>query len=206
MAIVTFDRPADRVDELRARRGSVRFIEIPTHRFVMADGKGPPGGEAFTQRLPGMYGTAYKLRFALKAAGTETKVGSLEGLWWTESAETDLDRILSSDRDGWRLTLLVALPDEASETEIEDALAAGRAKVEPTIGANLRVESFGEGRVAQTLHVGPYTAERPTIERLHGAIHDAGLKERGRHHEVYLGNPQQSAPERLRTVLRHPVG
>lgn len=206
MAIVTFDRPTDRADELRARQGRVRFVEIPTHRFVMADGEGPPGSDAFTQRLPGMYATAYKLRFALKAGGTATKVGLLEGLWWTESGETDLDKILSSDREGWRWTLLIALPDDADDAEIEGALEAGRAKVEPTIAANLRVESLAEGRVAQTLHIGPYTSERPTIERLHAAIHEAGLKERGRHHELYLGDPQRSAPERLRTVLRHPVG
>lgn len=110
-----------------------------------------------------MYGTAYKLRFALKAAGTETKVGALEGLWWTESGETDLDRILGADREGWRWTLLVALPDEAGDAQIADALQAGRAKVQPAIAANLRVESYAEGRVAQTLHVGPYTTERPTI-------------------------------------------
>lgn len=60
--------------------------------------------------------------------------------------------------------------------------------------------------MAQTLHVGPYTTERPTIELLHVAIHDAGLMQRGRHHELYLGDPQRSAPERLRTVLRHPIG
>lgn len=206
MAIVTFDRPTDRTDELRARQGTVRFIEIATHRFVMADGEGAPGSEAFTERLPGIYGTAYKLRFTLKAAGTVSKVGSLEGLWWTDNGETDLDKILSSDREDWRWTLLIALPDEASDAQIDDALEAGRAKVEPTIAANLRVQPFAEGRVAQTLHVGPYTAERPTIERLHAAIRDAGLNERGRHHELYLSDPQRSAPERLRTVLRHPVG
>ncbi len=203
---MTFDRPADRADELRAKQGSVRFIEIPAHRFVMVDGEGPPGGEAFTQRLPGIYGTAYKLRFALKAAGTVTKVGSLEGLWWTETGETDLDRILSADREGWRWTLLIALPDEADHAQIEAALEGGRAKVQPAIARNIRIESFAEGRVAQTLHVGPYTTERPTIERLHAAIREAGLQERGRHHELYLGDPQRSAPERLRTVLRHPVG
>jgi hypothetical protein len=136
----------------------------------MVDGEDPPGGEAFTERLPGMYGTAYKLRFAFKASGTETKVGSLEGLWWTESGETDLDKILGSDREGWRWTLLIALPDEASDVQIEAAVEAGRAKVDPSVAENLRVESFVEGRVAQTLHVGPYTTERPTIELLRPAV------------------------------------
>jgi hypothetical protein len=171
----------------------------------MVDGEGPPGGDAFTQRLPGLYATAYRLRFGLKAAGIQTKVGSLEGLWWTEGGETDLDAILGSNREGWRWTLLIALPDEATDAQVEAALTAGRAKVEPSIAGNLRVESFAEGRVAQTLHLGPYTTERPTIELLHGAIHDAGTHERGRHHELYLGDPQRSAPERLKTVLRHPV-
>jgi hypothetical protein len=206
VAVVTFERAANRADEIKAKRGGVRFLDIPTHRFVMADGHGPPGGDAFAERLPGLYATAYKLRFALKAEGVETRIGPLEGLWWTEDGETDLDRILSSNRDGWRWTLLIALPDEASDAQIEDALEAGRAKLKATIATNLRVETFAEGRVAQTLHVGPYSTERPTIELLHAAIHDAGLMERGRHHELYLGDPQRAAPERLRTVLRHPVG
>jgi hypothetical protein len=206
VASVTFDRPTDRADELRATKGSVRFIEIPAHRFVMVDGDGPPGGEPFRQRVPGLYGTAYKLRFALKAASIETKVGPLEGLWWTESGETDLDRILGSDREDWRWTLLIALPDEATDTQLEPALEAGRAKIDPSTAENLRVESFAEGRVAQILHLGPYATERPTIERLHAAIHGAGLHERGRHHELYIGDPQKAAPERLKTVLRHPVG
>jgi hypothetical protein len=200
-----FERPADRADELKARQGSVRFLEIPAHQFVMVDGAGPPGGEAFTQRLPGLYAAAHKLRFALKAAGIDSKVGHLEGLWWTESGETDLDAILGSNREGWRWTLLIALPDEATKVQIETALAAGRAKVDPSIAEMIRVESFDEGRVAQILHIGPYTTERPTIERLHAAIHDVGLKERGRHHEIYLGDSRRSAPERLKTVLRHPV-
>jgi hypothetical protein len=67
------------------------------------------------------------------------------------------------------------------------------------------VEPFEEGDVAQLLHVGPYAEERPSIERLHAGIACAGLKERGRHHELNLGDPRRSAPERLRTILRHPV-
>jgi hypothetical protein len=201
----TFERAADRADELRARRDDVRFVEVPTHRFVMVDGHGPPGGEAFARRVPGLYATAYRLRFALKARGVETKVGPLEGLWWTENGETDLDAILGSDREGWRWTLLIAVPDEASHSEAEQALAAGKAKVEAGVASNLRVDPFEEGRVAQILHVGPYSAERPTIERLHRAIAEAGLRLRGRHHELYVGDPQRSAPDRLRTILRQPV-
>jgi hypothetical protein len=200
-----FDRPTDRADELKAPTDAVRFLEIPAHRFVMVDGQGPAASPAFEERLRGLYAAAFKLRFALKARGIEGKVESLEGSWWTESGETDLDAILGSDRSGWRWTLMIALPAAATEAELDAAVEAGRTKVSASIGRNLRIEQFAEGRVAQILHVGPYAAERPTIERLHAGIADAGLRERGRHHEVYLGDPKRSAPEKLRTILRHPV-
>ena len=55
------------------------------------------------------------------------------------------------------------------------------------------------------MHIGPYDAEAPTIERLHEAIAAAGLHPRGAHHEFYLGDPRGSAPARLRTLVRQPV-
>jgi hypothetical protein len=78
---VTIERPKDREDEYRVRRDAVRLLTIPAHRFVMVDGSGPPGGEAFEARMPGLYGTAYRSRFALKRRGVVGKVGPLEGLW-----------------------------------------------------------------------------------------------------------------------------
>jgi hypothetical protein len=73
------------------------------------------------------------------------------------------------------------------------------------LAPGLRVEPFDEGRVAQILHLGSYAEERPTIERLHAAVAAAGLRPHGRHHELYLGDPRRSRPERLRTLIRQPV-
>jgi hypothetical protein len=204
-AVPAFERPDDRAAELRGAPGVVRFLDLPPRRFVMIDGDGAPGSEAFAPRMPGLYTTAYKIRFALKARGIVTKVGPLEGLWWTADEATDLDTIFASDREVWRWTLLIAIPDEAAAPEIDRALDAARAKVDPTFATGLRVEPLDEGRVAQLLHVGPYAAERASIERLHAAVADAGLELHGRHHELYLGDPRTSAPERLKTILRHPV-
>jgi hypothetical protein len=201
----TFERPVDRAAELRGAPGAVRFLELPARRFVMIDGEGPPGPDAFTPRMPGLYTTAYKLRFGLKARGIVSRVGPLEGLWWTSDGVFDLDWLLEGSRDTWRWTLLIALPGEATVEEIDGALAAGRAKLDPGFAPGLRVETFDEGRVAQLLHVGPYAAEKASIERLHAAVEAAGFQLRGRHHEIYMGDPRTSAPERLRTLLRHPV-
>jgi hypothetical protein len=69
----------------------------------------------------------------------------------------------------------------------------------------VRLERFAEGQAAQVMHVGPYAEEAPTIARLHEFVAEQGYELRGRHHEIYLGDPRRTAPERLKTVLRHPV-
>jgi len=204
-AWVAFEKPADRAAELAGKPGVVRFLEIAPVRAVMVDGDGQPGETTFGARMPGLYTTAYSLRFALKHRGVERRVGMLEGLFWTADGATDLDLILGPDRGTWRWTLFIALPDEASDEELADALAKGRAKVPPEIAEDLRVETLTEGAVAQVLYLGRYDAERPTIEALHAAIAAAGLRPRGRHHELYLGDPARSAPAKLRTLIRQPV-
>ena len=201
----TFDRPADRAGELAGKPGVVRFLEVAPVRAVLVDGDGQPGETTFGARMPGLYTTSYDLRFALKRRGVERRVGMLEGLYWTADEAIDLDVILGPDRGTWRWTLFIALPDEATDDELAASLEKGRSKVTPEIAGNLRIETIAEGAVAQVLHLGPYAAERPTIERLHAAIAAAGLRPRGRHHELYLGDPTRSAPEKLRTLLRHPV-
>jgi hypothetical protein len=203
---VRFESPETRDQELRGRPGVVRFLDLPERRCVMIDGEGPAGEAAFAPRMPGLYATAWTLRFALKKRGAITKVGPLEGLWWTTDGTTDLDTIFGDgDRASWRWTLFIALPDEAAPEELEAALAAGRSKLAEPFAAGLRVEPFAEGRAGQLLHLGSYAAERPSIERLHVAIADAGLHPVGRHHEIYLGDPSRGDPDRVKTILRQPV-
>ncbi len=201
-----FETPADAAAALAGRPGVTRFLALPPVRAVMADGEGAVGPDAFRPLMPGLFGTAYALRFALKRRGVDRKVGPLEGLYSTVDGTTDLDRILGGDdRTGWRWTLLIALPAEADDAELEAALSMGRAKAGPDVAPRLRLGTLDEGRVGQLLHIGPYAAERPSIERLHAAIDAAGLRPRGAHHEIYVGDPAKAAPERLRTILRHPV-
>ncbi len=207
---VMFERPETRREEMAGRPGVVRFLHLPERTFVMVDGEGPPAEAAFTARMPGLYATAWSLRFALKRRGAADKVGLLEGLWWTTDGTTDLDSIFGGDpavgdRATWRWTLMIALPDQATDIELETALEEGRRKLESPYRDGLRIEPFAEGDVAQLLHQGPYSAERSSIERLHAAIAAAGLRPVGRHHELYVGDPRRSAPERLRTILRQPV-
>jgi hypothetical protein len=202
---IAFEKPADRAGELAGKPGVVRFLDVAPIRAVVVDGDGQPGEATFGARMPGLYTAAYSLRFALKRRGVERRVGLLEGLYWTVDGVTDLGVILGPERGGWRWTLFISLPDEATDDELAEALAKGRAKVVADVAANLRIETFAEGTVAQVLHVGPYAEERPTIETLHAAIAAAGLRPQGRHHELYIGDPGRSAPAKLRTLVRQPV-
>lgn len=203
--LVSFERPADRSAELAGKPGVVRFLTVAPVRAVMIDGGDQPGEATFAPRMPGLYTTAFALHFALKRRGLDRPTGMLEGLFWTTDHATDLDVILGPDRGTWRWTLLIALPDEATDAELAASLAKGRAKVEPGIAAGLRIERFEEGAVAQVMYLGPYADERPTIERLHDEITAAGLRPHGRHHELYLGDPRRAAPAKLRTLIRQPV-
>jgi hypothetical protein len=67
------------------------------------------------------------------------------------------------------------------------------------------LEVFHEGLSAQIMHVGPYSEEGPTVELLHAFIEESGYRMRGRHHEIYLSNPQRAKPENLKTILRQPI-
>jgi hypothetical protein len=204
------------IDELyKARKGKVEFIEVPELGFAVVDGRGAPGGAAFTEALQALYSVSYTAHFLLKKeAGNAPRVMPLEGLWWMEGTEAQatMERIAAgdgtmdeSDREQWHWrTMIMQLPP-IDEAMIERAVAEARAKKNsPSLGT-LRYERWTEGASAQLLHIGPYSQETANIIALHAAIAEHGLRPRGRHHEIYLGDPRRSAPEKLRTILRHPV-
>jgi hypothetical protein len=181
----------------------VAFLDLPPLRILRVDGRGDPnvaGGE-FQEAMAALFPLVYTLKFSLKRErGVDVRVGPIEALWW-DTADGPAPGSLGDQP--W--TLLIVVADAASDDDVRSAFAAVRAKRAPAALDRVRFEPFAEGRVAQVLHVGPYAAEAPTIARLHDAIAAAGLTPRGRHHEIYLGDPRRAAPERLRTILRQPV-
>jgi hypothetical protein len=71
--------------------------------------------------------------------------------------------------------------------------------------AQLRLERFCEGLCMQIMHVGPYSEEPATVAKMDAFAREHGYVKRGKHHEIYLGDPRRAAPEKLKTVLRHPI-
>jgi len=182
-------------------------VDVPELAFLMIDGRGDPNSSAVYQEAIGaLYSTAYTLKFTLKKRSPDRdfKVMPLEGLWWADDERPTLEE-LQDDRDSWNWTMMIAVPDEVTADEVAEATRTAAERRPNASLAKIRLERFAEGAAAQVMHVGPYSAEAPTIERLHAFVADEGYELRGRHHEIYLGDPRRTAPERLKTVVRHPV-
>ncbi|PXA68726.1 GyrI-like domain-containing protein [Cryobacterium arcticum] len=179
-------------------------VSVPPQRFLAVDGSGDPNSApAYTEAIEALYAVAYTLKFTSKRAGRDSVVGPLEGLWYAD----DMAVFTARDKAAWSWTMLISLPGWVSDGQVEEAVAAARLKKKSLPGLDrVRIESLDEGLCMQLLHVGSYDDEAPALARLHGEVLPAaGLRERGRHHEVYLSDPRRVAPEKLKTVVRQPV-
>lgn len=188
----------------KAPEKDVVFVEVPPIRYLMVDGQGDPNTvPEFQTAVETLYGTAYTIKFSLKKAaiGPEYTVPPLEGLWWCEGMEGfDKER-----KDLWCWTLMIPQPAHISEEILTSALSEMAAKGKAVSPGRIRLETLEEGLCVQTMHVGPYTDEEPTLEAMHRLAAEKGYSLRGRHHEVYLSDPRRTSPEKLKTILRHPV-
>jgi hypothetical protein len=135
-----------------------------------------------------------------KEQGLDYVVPPLAGLWWMLMADFDLER-----RDDWRWTLMIPQPEQVTKELLDQAVAAALKKKALPRLEKLRLEIYAEGQAAQILHVGPYSEETATIERLHTFIKEKGYHFCGKHHEIYLSDPRRTAPEKLKTIVRQPV-
>jgi hypothetical protein len=201
MSIVIDPRKTEKF--LSAPGGKPSLVDVPAFTFLMIDGTGDPtDSQTFADATQALFSVAYPVRFALKyGAGIDHPVMPLEGLWWIE----DDVPFTEASRDLWRWTLMIRQAEEVTPEILIDGITKARAKHPDAAVHLLRLERFEEGRAAQIMHTGPYSKEGPTIEKLHAFVADQGLTLHGRHHEIYLGDPRRTAPERLRTILRHPV-
>jgi len=185
------------------------LVDVPELGYLMIDGKGAPDEGAeypttdFQKAFAAFFPVAYTIKFRLKRDGLAMPVLPLEALWFTGENEA-FDMNVAPEKWGWRA--VIAVSDDVTTAIFEEAVAEVRRKKGNSDALDrLRFERWREGRSAQVMHVGPYSEERPTIERLHAFIAEQGLRPRGAHHEIYLGDPRRADPTKLKTVLRQPV-
>jgi hypothetical protein len=180
------------------------LIDVPDMAFLMIDGHGDPNtADEYRQAIEALYAVSYTAKFALKRApdGVDFTVMPLEGLWWA----SDMSSFAARDKSAWSWTAMIMQPEAVTADVVADAREAAAARKTLPALERMRFETFREGLSAQVMHHGPYADEAPTIARLHEFIAAEGYVLSGKHHEIYLGDPRRTKPERLRTVIRQPV-
>jgi hypothetical protein len=180
-------------------------VDVPPMKFLMVDGQGDPNtSPAYQEAMEGLYAAAYTLKFASKRElEKDYVVPPLEGLWWAEDVDVFT---IGLDKDAWQWTAMIMTPDWIDQEMVAPALDQAQERKELPALKRMRLETYHEGLSVQIMHIGPYSAEGPTLERMHGVfIPENGLVENGKHHEIYLSDPRRVPPERWQTVLRQPV-
>ncbi len=165
--------------------------------------------------MQALYGASYMLKFMSKKRPTNAidyPVMALEAIWWVPDGQFDIHV-----KDNWSWRAMIMQPDHIMPEMFAEARDQLRKKKPSAAVEALVFERYSEGLCVQTMHIGPYQTEPTTVERMtafeaeHGYVarHEC-VQKRGRlavfdHHEIYLGDPRKAAPEKLKTVLRHPV-
>jgi len=179
------------------------LVDVPDLQFVMIDGEGNPSGEAFAQASRWLFSVVFPIkRVAKERMGKSFVEPPLEGLWWAD----DMNDLIAGNRDKLKWRLMIVTADWVDEELFVQAMAKASERLgEPP--RSLRRERFAEGTSVQIMHVGPNSEEVATIARLyHEFLPEHDLIHNGHYHEIYLTDPSRVAPQKLKTVLRKPVG
>ncbi|MCW5877905.1 MAG: GyrI-like domain-containing protein [Anaerolineales bacterium] len=188
----------------------VVLVEVPRFNFIMIDGVIPANmavedAPDYQHALEALYSYSYTLKFMVKKDTdnpVDYAVMPLEGLWWSANSSREFT---PSRKDIWYFTAMIMQPEPVTTAHFAEAREQLRKKKDLRSLDLARFEAFEEGLVMQIMHIGPYSEEPATIKRMIAFGEEHGYRAHGKHHEIYLGDPRRTAPDRLKTVLRHPV-
>lgn len=188
-------------------------VDLPSATFISYSGQGAPESDAFADAIGALYSLAYTLKFTCKAEGQDFVVSTLEAFWWVDSGEdlaVDPSGIRDIPRDEWTWKAMIRLPDFVTS----EMFTAAQKQVHESKGIeavfSAKMELIEEGLCVQAMHVGPYSTEPETVQKMlefmasRSLVH-AARANTGPHHEIYLSDPRRTAPEKLKTIIRIPV-
>jgi hypothetical protein len=179
-------------------------VDVPAMNFLMVDGSGNPNtSQSYVEAVEALYAVAYALKFKIKKTRElDYGVMPLEGLWWADDMSTFTT---ARNKDAWYWTMMIMQPEPVTEKLFEETKLEVEKKKNPVALNKLRFETYDEGLSAHIMHLGSYDEEGPTIAKMHDFAVQQGYTLHGKHHEIYLGDPRKTAPEKLQTVLRQPI-
>ena len=184
------------------------LIKVPAINFIMVDGHGDPNGAEYHDAVGILYALSFSIKMS-KMGGNQPEgyfdyvVPPLEGLWGCEGNGYDPEH-----RNTWSWTSMIRQPDFVTQ-EVFDWACKQAEKKKPELDfTKARLAGYDEGDCVQIMHIGPFSTEPDSIEQIDQFIRESNLIDdcgERRHHEIYLSDPRKCAPERMKTVLRHPV-
>ena len=192
-------------------KGKPEIVTVPKMNYIAVRGKGNPNEEdgEYKKSIELLYGIAYTIKMSKKGDHKikgyfDYVVPPLEGFWWQEN----VDGIDYSHKENFQWISVIRLPDFVTKTDFDWAIeeATRKKKIDFSKVKFLEIE---EGLCVQCMHSGSYDDEPATVAAMDKFIADNGyendISDTRRHHEIYLSDARKVAPEKLKTVIRHPI-
>ena len=187
------------------------IVKIPPMNYVAVRGKGNPNVEGgdYQQAISILYAVAYTLKMSYKTdykieGFFEYVVPPLEGFWWQDN----IKGIDYSNKDTFNWISVIRLPDFITEKDFAWAVqtATKKKKIDCSLAEFLTID---EGLCVQIMHQGSFDSEPATVALLEDYLKEQGyendINEQRLHHEIYMSNTRKVAPEKWKTVIRHPI-
>lgn len=192
---VTLPVPVDVAALYKVRKGKVDIVNVPPLLVAYIDGVGAPPNAKFDDAIAALFAVSFTAKFASKAAhGDSPKVLPLASQW-----------TMAKSRKEWQWTMLIPqLPPIDAKAIRAAAKVASAKKPNPALDL-VKTKILREGTCVQSLHVGPYETIGTTIDAMLEDARARGYVPNGRYHEIYISDPNRTAPEKMRTICRMPV-
>ena len=187
------------------------IVNVPKANYIAVRGKGNPNeeGGAYQQAISILYAVAYTLKMSYKTdykikGFFEYVVPPLEGFWWQD----DFVGVDYTNKSAFNWISVIRLPDFVTREDFDWAVRKAMAKKKQDF-SKVEFFSYEEGLCVQCMHIGAYDDEPATVDAMHRFMEEQGytldITDQRMHHEIYLSDVRKVAPEKLKTVIRHPI-
>ncbi len=201
------------------------IVEVPLMNYIAVRGKGNPNeeGSEYKATIGLLYAIAFTIKMSKKGSRQidgyfDYVVPPLEGFWWQTAQEEDRNTALVKQRvlqgidytrkDDFHFISVIRLPDFVTKDDFDWAKEEA-AKKKKTDFSKVEFFTYNEGLCVQCMHIGSYDDEPETIKMMHDFAasqdYETDITDQRFHHEIYLSDARKVTPERLKTVIRHPI-
>ena len=187
------------------------IVTVPPMNYIAVRGEGDPNAEGgeYKQAIELLYGIAYTIKMSKKGAHQiegffDYVVPPLEGFWWQDGVQG----VDYAHKEDFKWVSLIRLPDFVTKADINWAIKEA-ARKKKTDFSKVEFLTYNEGLCVQCMHIGSYDDEPATVQLMHEHMTAQGysldISQSRFHHEIYLSDARKVSPDKLKTVIRHPI-